>query len=212
MYLLFDFDGTLVKSYQHVIEKINILAERFHCRKINEQEIESLRDLSSRELIKFLNIPFYKIPLLIRNIRHLLHDEMGNMQPVTNISQVLETFYNAGCTLGILTSNSIENVVLWLEMHNIRHFFDFIHNESNYFSKRFLLKKTLKKYGIDKEKTLYIGDETRDIEAAKKNRIRSVAVTWGYNSERILLAYQPTFIAQHPEELLAICLQEKKPI
>lgn len=152
MHLLFDFDGTLVKSYHHVIEKINLLAEPFHCRKIKEQEIESLRDLSSQELIKFLGIPFYKIPFLIRSLRQLLHDEMANMQPVTNNPKVLENFYQAECTLGILTSNSIENVELWLAMHNIRHFFDFILNESNHFSKKYLLKKRSKNTTLIKKK------------------------------------------------------------
>ena len=89
----------------------------------------------------------------------------------------------------------------------IHHFFNFIHDESNHFSKRYLLKKTLKKYKIDKSKVFYIGDETRDIEAAKRNNIQSIAVTWGYNSEKVLLKHLPTYLAKQPEYLLAICLQ-----
>ncbi|KTC80214.1 HAD-IA family hydrolase [Legionella cherrii] len=205
MHLLFDFDGTLVDSFDCVIEKTNLLAEQFNFRKIKEHEIESLRDLSSRELINFLGISFYKIPSLIRQIRYLLHEQMVNMKPITNIPTILETFYKSGYSLGILTSNSVENVLLWLDMNQIHHFFNFIHDESNCFSKRHLLKKTLKKYKIDKSKVFYIGDETRDIEAAKRNNIQSIAVTWGYNSEKTLLKHQPTYLAKHPEELLTIC-------
>ncbi len=210
MYLLFDFDGTLVNSYDCVIEKTNLLAEQFSFRKIKEHEIEHLRDLSSRELIHFLGVPFYKIPSLILQIRNLLHEQMANMNPIANIGTILETFHKSGYILGILTSNSIENVLLWLKLNQIHHLFNFIHDESSFFSKRSLLKKTLKKYSIDKSNVFYIGDETRDIEAAKRNSIPSIAVTWGYNSERVLLKHQPTYLAKQPEDLLTICLGLKQ--
>ncbi|KTD60558.1 HAD-superfamily hydrolase [Legionella sainthelensi] len=210
MYLLFDFDGTIVNSYDCVIETTNLLAEQFNLRKIEKHEMEHLRDLTFLEVKSFLGVPFYKIPSLIREIRRLLFDQMINIQPVTNISPVLETFYNSGYCLGILTSNSIENVRVWLEMNQIHHFFSFIHDESSHFSKRSLLKRTLKKYKIDKNKVFYIGDEARDIEAAKRNNIQSIAVTWGYNSERILLQYQPTYLVKQPEDLLSICLQNSE--
>ena len=59
-------------------------------------------------------------------------------------------------------------------------------------------------YKIDKSKAYYIGDETRDIEAAKKNHIKSIAVTWGYNSETALEKYDPSYIAKTPKDLLTI--------
>lgn len=64
MYLLFDFDGTLVDSFGCVVEKMNQLAEGFHFRKIEEHEIEDLREMSAKELIKFLKIPFIKYQYL----------------------------------------------------------------------------------------------------------------------------------------------------
>ncbi len=204
MYLLFDFDGTLVNSFNCVVEKTNLLAKEFNFRKIEDHEIEGLRDMPSRDLIKFLKIPFYKIPKLIYYMRNHLHAEMKNLDPVDNIDQVLEKLSKAGFSLGILTSNSVENVSMWLELHKMNHLFEFIHIESNYFSKKYLLKKTIKKYKIDKSQTYYICDETRDIDAATKNGIKSVAVTWGYNSEQTLLQFEPSFVARKPENLLTI--------
>ncbi|ARG96478.1 haloacid dehalogenase [Legionella micdadei] len=205
MHLLFDFDGTLVDSFYCVVDKINQLAEVFHFKKIEEHEVEYIREMSTKELLNFLRIPFYKTPILIRQIRKLLHNEMPTINPVADIHPTLEKLHYAEFCLGILTSNSIENVITWLESHDMRHLFKFIHNESNFVSKRYLLKRTLKKYNIDKKEVFYICDETRDIEAAMKNNIQSVAVTWGYNSEKILSQYQPTFLAQKPEDLLMIC-------
>ena len=73
MHLLFDFDGTLVDSFHCVMNKTTLLAEEFAFRKIQQHEIEGLRDLSSTDVIKFLKVPMYKIPLLISKMRkHLL--------------------------------------------------------------------------------------------------------------------------------------------
>ena len=186
------------------MEKALLLADEFHFKKISPEEIEQCRELSSKELIKLLNIPIYKIPKLIHHMRKHLRHEMHKLAPVAHIRPVIESLYNADFSLGILTSNSVENVSKWLELYDMRHFFSFIHNESTYFSKKYLLKKTLKLYKIDKSITYYIGDETRDIDAATKNEMKSIAVTWGYNSENALLQYQPAFIARHPNDLLTI--------
>ena len=137
-------------------------------------------------------------------MRKHLHDEMKNLPPVENIYQILEKLTQANFTLGILTSNSVENVSTWLNLHKMNHFFEFIHAESHYFSKKNLLRKTLKKYKIDKSQTYYICDETRDIDAANQNGIKSIAVTWGYNSEKTLLEFKPSFVVKEPKNLLTI--------
>ena len=95
--------------------------------------MESLRDLSSKELIQFLKVPIYKIPKLIYAMRKHLQDEIPNLAPIANIFPVLEKLHQAKYAFGILTSNSKENVTKWLDLHNMRHFFSFIHTESNYF-------------------------------------------------------------------------------
>ena len=204
MYLLFDFDGTLVDSFNCVAEKALLLADEFSLNAFKRDEIENLRHLSSKELIKFLHIPIYKIPKLIYKMRQHLRNEIPNLSPFPGIYQVVEHLYHTEAKLGILTSNSIENVNKWLELHGMRQFFKFIHTEPNYFSKKYLLKKTIGCYKIDKSQAYYIGDETRDIEAAQKNKIKSIAVTWGYNSEMALQKYDPSFIVEKPNDLLAI--------
>ncbi|WP_187329412.1 HAD family hydrolase [Halomicronema hongdechloris] len=49
-----------------------------------------------------------------------------------------------------------------------------------------------------------MGDEVRDIEATRQTGIRSVAVTWGFNSENVLADHHPNFLVLAPEQLLAI--------
>lgn len=66
------------------------------------------------------------------------------------------------------------------------------------------MRRAIHANAMNKSKTYYIGDETRDIEAAQKCQIASVAVTWGFNSESILSKFHPDYVAREPEELWGI--------
>ena len=87
-------------------------------------------------------------------------------------------------------------------VHNLN-YFDEIWIENKLFGKASVIKKLLQKHNRQREKKVfYVGDETRDIEAAKKCNIISVAVIWGYNSEEILLREKPDFIVKTPRDIL----------
>jgi phosphoglycolate phosphatase-like HAD superfamily hydrolase len=69
----------------------------------------------------------------------------------------------------------------------------------------------LRKESLNPEEVVYVGDETRDIEAAKKSQIKVIAVTWGFNSKQVLAAQNPDFLIDRPEELIKVIesLQER---
>lgn len=204
MHLIFDFDGTIVDSFDKVIEKFNVLADQFHFRKTSPNEFLQLKDLDSHALIKYFEISFFKLPIVLYFARKEIQSEMAHMQSFSNLPQIIQCLHQAHFKLGILSSNSSQNVIEWLKLNNLNSFFDFIHGDSGYFGKNRQLKKILKKYKINPLQAYYIGDETRDIDAAKDNGIYSIATTWGFNSEKILLAHQPNYIARKPDDLLAI--------
>jgi phosphoglycolate phosphatase len=204
IHLIFDFDGTLVDSFFAAMQKLILMADQFNIRKIDQAEINELKNLTSRELVKYLKIPFYKLPSVLRQARETIGNEIPHLSTFKDLPEVLTELHEEGCLLSILTSNSLENVVLWLERHNIRHLFNTIHAESSYFGKKRLLKKIMKSQNMKSLQTFYIGDETRDIEAAQKCNINSIAVSWGFNSEETLLRYKPNYMAKTPKDLLTI--------
>ncbi|STX55627.1 HAD-superfamily hydrolase [Legionella beliardensis] len=201
--VIFDFDGTLADSFFASVQKFLPLAEKFNLRKLNQHEIEQLRELPSKEIIKYLKIPFYKIPSVLRHARECLRNEIPSLSTFMNMPEVLEELHQ-DCSLGIVTSNSSENVALWLEHHKIAHLFDFIYAESGYFGKKNILKKLIKSHRMEPLQTFYVGDETRDIDAARKCNINSIAVSWGFNSEATLIRSRPDYITRTPEDILTI--------
>lgn len=204
MFYLFDFDGTLADSFDCVIDKANMLAKRFNLRQVSMEERESLRDLPSHEVLQFMQVPKYKIPILIYHMHNELRDAMSLIKPVPGMLEVLQELYARKHKMGIITSNSQENVLTWLKKNDMQHLFEFVHVESRLFSKRRVIKNTLARYKILKRDAMYIGDETRDIEAARNNDLISIAVTWGYNTAQVLQDYSPTYVVHEPNDLLSI--------
>jgi len=102
---------------------------------------------------------------------------------------------------GILSSNSSNNVTEFLNNHDLN-FFDFISASSRIWGKNINLKKLLLSHGFNMDEVVYVGDEVRDIIAAKKVGIRVAAVTWGYNSKKALRSQKPDYLISSPEELL----------
>jgi phosphoglycolate phosphatase len=208
MHLIFDFDGTLVDSFECVIELFNQLADDYNFRKIAPQEMDELRHLSSKELIALFHIPFYKMPMVLYNARKSLHDNITLLNPFNDIPQIIDQLFKAGFSLGIVSSNSEENVISWLKYHQLHEYFNFIQAGASYFGKKRALKKTIRLNRINQ--AFYIGDETRDIDAASYSNIYSMAVTWGFNSEKILSEHQPHYIAHTPKDILTISLQHQQ--
>lgn len=202
MHLIFDFDGTLVDSFDCVVDQFNQLAEDFHFNKIDVAHKQELRHLNSKDLIALFSIPFYKMPLVVYRARKSLHDNITLLPPFDTIPSIISTLEQQGFSLGIVSSNSEENILTWLRHHKLEEHFSFIHAGSSFFGKKRALKKVIKHHGI--ESAFYIGDETRDIDAAKDTNLYSMAVTWGFNSEQILTVHKPHCIARIPEDIIAL--------
>ena len=62
----------------------------------------------------------------------------------------------------------------------------------------------MRRLRTEASKTLYVGDETRDIEAAREVRVASGAVTWGYANAGILATFTPTLTFDAMEDILAL--------
>lgn len=204
MHFIFDFDGTLANSFELMVEKFSYFADRYHFKKPTPKDIAKLHHLSSKELIAYLEIPVYKLPGIIRAVRKTLAQEIQNLPSFKGLPEVLTTLHQKGAKLGVLTSNAEANVAAWLKRQRLSAYFSFIHSEIHFFGKKHSLKKIVHQHRLDKKQTYYIGDETRDIEAAKGAHVHAVAVTWGFNSEQALALCAPDFIAREPKDLLTL--------
>jgi len=145
--------------------------------------------------------------LLIQKVRAQLLQEVELLRPFGGIPEVLQELRSNSIELGIITSNSYENVQKFLIANNLSAAFAFVHSSASIFGKHRILDRVLQQRKINPAAALYVGDETRDIEACKKSSVRAIAVCWGFNTEQILAERQPDFLIHSPPQLLDIVKQ-----
>jgi len=196
--LIFDFDGTIADSLHALLECINNNAHYYGYKKIDD--VEALRNKEAAEILKELGLSICKLPFVVQAVRNDMRSKIHALQPVPEIAEVLTQLHKKEIGMSIITSNATENVEIFLRNHNLN-FFKHIHGQSSIFGKSNLIKKFLASHKINAAKTIYVGDETRDIEAAKHNKIKSAAVTWGFNSSQKLREKNPDYMLHHPKEL-----------
>lgn len=202
--ILFDFDGTLADTFDALVAITNRLAKDYGYKPAKPEEIDRIRSLSSWEIFKQSGISVFKLPSLLKRVQCDLRQDIQQLNLVSGIREALIELKDAGNTLGILTSNSEDNVRLFLERHEMLDLFSFICSETTVFSKHRILRRFIKKNNLTSEDIIYVGDETRDIEASKKIPIKIIAVSWGFNSKEALVKSHPDFLIHHPSELVEV--------
>lgn len=202
--IIFDFDGTIADTLDALVTIANRLALEFGYIPINAQELALLRNLTAREIIKYSGVSLFKMPFLVKKVKGELKAHITELHPIEGIEQALMQLYKRNYRLGIITSNSQENVIAFLQCHNLNYLFDFIYSGVTIFGKTTIINNVLRQKQLKPETVIYVGDETRDIEAAKKSNIQVIAVTWGFNSAAALADQKPNFLIHHPSELLEV--------
>jgi len=201
--IIFDFDGTLADTIDILLSITNRLSAEFGFKSATKEEVAQLSNLNSWEILRYSGISLFKLPILIRKLRSELRSEISNIQLFPGIKEVLLELKKRDFQMGIITSNSRENVLASLENNSLQDTFTFIYSGST-FGKHKVINKWLKKEQVNPKEVFYVGDEIRDIDAARKTGIKIIAVGWGFNSQEVLALHHPDFLIERPQQLIEI--------
>lgn len=201
--VIFDFDGTLADSFRAALQIGNRLAPEYGYRPVQPSEIETLRRLPYRDVAAHIGLAWHKIPRVATRVRSELSERLEEVQPVKGLRDVLCELRARNFRLGILSSNTRNNIKRFLDSHGLDEF-DFITTSSSVWGKERRLKALLKSRKLSTTEVVYVGDEVRDIEATKALAVRVIAVAWGYTAREFLAAHEPDHLIDRPEELLQI--------
>jgi len=197
--IILDFDGTLADTLEINFIIMNELAEHYHFKSMTIEDMQHLKTLSAKDVLKFFQIPWYKVPYILYQGKRRLAQKIFDIQAFPHLSQLLARL-KKHYQLGIVTTNSKNNISQFL-LNNELNFFDFVHCNAKLLGKSHALQNTIKKQKLVAENTLYIGDEIRDIIAAHQCEMDIVAVSWGYNSITALEQHNPRFLVHSINEL-----------
>ena len=199
--VIFDFDGTIADSLGNFIEVINKLSSEYGYKRVLERDKKVWMDKTSREVVRDLGISGRKLPFFVRDFKKEFNKKADGLRSFIGVKQLLLKLKKKGFVLGLVSSNSKKNIKHFLEKNDMR-LFDFVYSDVGVFSKRGLLSRVISSHRLRKDEVIYVGDETRDINSARKSGIRIMSVTWGYNSEKALRKLDPDFLAKKPSDVL----------
>jgi len=198
--MIFDFDGTIADTLFVYFDLMNTLADRYHFTRFDKNNIDYYRGLSSHQIFSMIDIAKYKLPFVVLEARNILKKEIHKIKPIHGMIDVVEEMKKLNIQTGIITSNSVKNVNAFLKKCTFPDF-DFVFSSLRIWQKSVVLKRVIAHHKLDPLRVFYIGDETRDIEAAKIAGIKSIAVTWGYNTKEILVKSNPDFLCESTDAL-----------
>lgn len=201
--VLFDFDGTLADTFDEGLQILNSLAAEFKFRPLLGADVEKARDMTMRQVMKFLDVPARKLPRISHHGVRRLRERIHTIKPFPGVKELLDKLRVDGLRVGIVTSNSEENVNAFFAFHGLEKP-EFVRSSSRLLGKARVIRQSMREFKFTQGETVFVGDETRDIEACKRAGLRCVAVTWGYNSRRALEAQRPFRMIAQIDELLPV--------
>lgn len=198
--VIFDFDGTLADSFPWFSRVVNDIADRYRFKRIEPHEVDTLRTLDARALMRRQGVAPWKMPFIARHVRHRKSKELDQTHLFDGIDRMLARLADAQIRLALVSSNSEDNVRAILGP-DIANRFRFYECGASLFGKAARFNKVLRRSGTPARDAICIGDEIRDLDAARRQGIAFGAVAWGYTAADALVARSPEMLFRSVEEI-----------
>ncbi len=198
--IIFDLDGTLIDSAPDLVDSINEMLKEFN-----------LKEASFNEAVKWIGNGSLK--LVERALRYngiedekFLEKAHRNFKEKYKHTNAKKTLLYAGAkellkslkdkNLALITNKPDEYIKPILKKFDID-VFDFILGGDFEYKKPspIPLLRALEYFNVNPNEAVMIGDSKNDILAAKNAKIKSIAVTHGYNQGVDIKSFNPDFTA-----------------
>ena len=127
-----------------------------------------------------------------------MHIHMQVFQTIPPIIRQLSHYYY----LAVISSNFNRIISYNLKKRGLLNNFSLLVGADVIESKVKRLEKCLTKFNIKPSEAVYIGDTAGDIKEAKKVKIKTMAVTWGFHNKKMLKKAKPDFIAEKSSQIV----------
>ena len=196
---IFDLDGTLSDSLPWFRRVVNSVADKHRFKRIEDGDVEMLRGKTSREIMGYLEVPMWRMPVIARDFRRMKSAVIHTIPLFAGVDAMLRELSQRGVTLAMVSSDSENNV-----RHALGESAGLISQfacGASLFGKAAKFKTVLKRTGMAAADAICIGDEVRDGEAAQKAGIDFGAVSWGYAKTEALRQASPVLMFERVADI-----------
>jgi phosphoglycolate phosphatase len=204
---ILDLDGTLADSLPWFRGHVNDVADRFGFRRVAEEDIGPLRRAGTREILARLEVPRWKLPMIARYMRRLKAAHLAEIPLFPGAGAMLRALREGGVRLALVSSDLETNARAQLGGANAALISDFACGAS-LFGKAAKFRRVVRLAGVAPASAIAIGDEVRDIEAARAVGLACGAVAWGYAAPETLRALEPDLLFERMEDIARVLLPQ----
>lgn len=198
----FDFDGTIADSFAWFGAVVNDAAVRYRFKRIEKDGIEMLRGHSARDLMRHVGVARWKMPLIANYMRKRKADDVARIKLFDGAAKTIEALDAHGVAVAIVSSNTESNVraILGPRLAALVAYYEC---GASLFGKARRFRAVLRRSGVPAAQAIAIGDELRDLEAARAAGIAFGAVAWGYTSAAALASAKPDVMFARFDDIIA---------
>lgn len=198
--VIFDWSGTLVDNFP-AYEKV--IAEMFL--KLGRQP------LTTDELRNNFTLPYMKFwhrffPDLSKEAQDELFMECTKgkvlCKPFDGIVPILEGLKRKGIIEFVVSSDNHKDLMQEAEFNNMSGYFSAMYG--GVYEKQEKLREIICENGF--RDVIYVGDTSGDVEAGKSAGVYTIGVTWGFQTQELVVESNPDFVANDVDELKGILL------
>ena len=204
-YLVFDFDGTLADTTEGILRTTEATFARMGLPAPDRSVMQQAIGLPLRGSLRAAGVPEDRV----EEGADIYHEVFYEVAPkhitiFPGVREGLELLARKGYRMGIATSRSEPSLVMLLEEHGIREYFEVLGSVGCVERPKpapDLVLWVLEHFGASPEESLVIGDTTFDVQMGKAAGCRTVAVPYGNHPAGLLMTAAPDRIIQDLREL-----------
>jgi phosphoglycolate phosphatase len=194
--LIFDWDGTLSDSLQHIVHSVRFAADKLDFPKRSDEEIKNIIGLGLAEAMQslFPEINDLQRDALTEHYRSYYLATTGDgVDLYPDVKKTIKQLYEDGYDLAVATGKSRRGLDRALSESGLVDYFHYSRCADETFSKPhpLMLEDIIDYSGADKAEVLMIGDTEHDLQMANNAGICSAAVTYGAQSSDYLSKFKP---------------------
>ncbi|MDC8015328.1 HAD hydrolase-like protein [Tahibacter soli] len=176
--VVFDFDGTLADSLGWFRRILPDVEATFGLRPLDPAQFDAHRSMPARALIAKMGVRWWQLPGIARYARRRMSAEAATIALFDGVPAMLSRLRDAGVRLAVVTTNSEANVLRILG--DAAACIDHFGCGAAMFGKKRHTRAAMRATGVAPARTLCVGDELRDADAARAVGADFVPVGWGY--------------------------------
>ena len=208
--VMFDLDGTVLDTINDLTNSMNYILSLHSMPLHTADEIKQYLGNGIRKLVESSvskNTNEKEINQIYNEFLsyYKLHS-LDETKPFDGIIDLLYNLKKSGCILAMI-SNKADVVVQQLSQKFFNNLFDYVSGEKANIKKKpypDIIFEVMKKFNIDNENSIYIGDTEVDSLTAINANIDSIIVTWGFRKKEFLETLKKTYLVDDVNDIYKI--------